>query len=163
MRQVRDRLPRLKASGRSLGCPMGVMLACALLFTPALAADEPATSDGPMIPPGQEELLLAMLGKGATLAGCTLTGGEVVYTMVKATYACPGGEAVFELVHPSVAARSAIQTAQFAMTLESGSPPRSLADALVSRIRSQEDAFEWENLPGDDDDASDADAGDTGE
>jgi len=101
-----------------------------------------------MIPPGQEELISAMLGAGVTLAGCTFTGGEVIYTTIKATYACSGGPAVFELTHPSTASREAIQTAQFAITLQSGSPPRSLADALVSLIRSREDAFEWEDLRG---------------
>jgi hypothetical protein len=146
----------------SVGRAAGAILVGALLFTPALAADEAPVPAGPMIPPGQEELLLAMLGKGMTLAGCTLTGGEVVYTTITATYACAGGPAVFELSHPSTAARSAIQTAQFALTLQSGSPPRSLADALVSLIRSREDAFEWEILPGADD-APEGDAGDQDE
>jgi hypothetical protein len=100
-----------------------------------------------MIPPGQEELLTAMLGKGLTLAGCTLTDGAVVYTKVEATYACSGGTAVFELMHPSMAPPSAVETDQFAITLQSGSPPRSLTDSLVSLIRAREDQFEWEGLP----------------
>lgn len=127
---------------------MAVGLFCALLAAPALAAEEPATPGSPMIPPGQEDLIAAMLGKGVTLAGCTLSAGEVIYTTIKATYACPGGEAVFEFSHPSTASREAIQTGQFAIMLKSGSPPRSLADALVSLIRSQEEAFEWEDLVG---------------
>ena len=133
-------------------------LVCAILFSPALAAEPPPVSPDPMIPPGQEELLADMLGRGATPAGCTLTGAAIEYSIIKATYACSGGEAVFELRHPSSAAASAIQTAQFAITLLSGSPPHSLADALVSLIRAREDAFEWEWLTGDDDDAADDDA-----
>jgi hypothetical protein len=108
-----------------------------------------------MIPPGEEELLAQMLGRGVTLAGCNLTSAGVEHTIVKATYACSEGEAVFELTHPSTAPATAIQTAQFAITLQSGSPPRSLTDALVSLIRSREDAFEWEWLPGNDADAVD--------
>ena len=123
------------------------ILLCALLFAPALAAAGPAVSPNPMIPPGEEELLAHMLGRGVTLAGCTLASAAVEYTTVTATYACSEGEAVFELAHPSTAPASAIQTAQFAIMLQSGFPPHSLADALVSRIRSREDAFEWEWLP----------------
>lgn len=153
-----------KARGRYMGtCAAPATLLCALLFAAALAAAESAASPNPMIPPGQEELLAQMLGRGVTLAGCNLTGAGVEYTIVKATYACPEGDAVFELAHPSTASASAIQTAQFAITLQSGSPPHSLADALVSLIRSREDAFEWEWLPSSkdaepvDDDAADDD------
>ena len=134
-----------------------VALLCALLFAPALAADSPPVSPDPMIPPGEEELLADMLGRGVSPAGCQLTGAAVEYSIVKATYACAEGEAVFELRHPSSASASAIQTAQFAITLLSGSPPHSLADALVSLIRSREDAFEWEWPPGNDADAVDDD------
>ncbi len=137
-----------KARGRYMGtCAAPATLLCALLFASALAAAEPAASPNPMIPPGQEDLLAEMLGRGVTLAGCNLTGAGVEYTIVEATYACPEGEAVFDLAHPSTASPSAIQTAQFAITLQSGSPPHSLADALVSSIRAREDAFEWEWLP----------------
>src|ERR1035437_10080411 len=148
-------LLRWNVCGRSIGLAVRASLLCALLAAPALAADGPAVSPNPMIPPGEEELLAQMLGRGVTLAGCNLTSAAVEHTIVKATYACPEGEAVFELTHPSTAPATAIQTAQFAITLQSGSPPRSLTDALVSLIRSREDAFEWEWLPGNDADAVD--------
>src|SRR5579862_1415731 len=90
----------------------GTALMSALLFRPVLAAD----SQGPMIPPGEEELLAQLLGQGVTLAGCTFTGASIEYTQINAKYTCPEGEAVFELVHPSVAPRSAIPTAQFGIT-----------------------------------------------
>jgi hypothetical protein len=84
-----------------------------------------------------------MLGLGVTLAECKLTGGEADHAIIKATYACPGGEVAFELRHPGTAPANATRTARFAMTLRSGSPPAGLADALMSRIRSRETAFEW--------------------
>jgi hypothetical protein len=85
-----------------------------------------------------------MLGRGATLPEqCQLAGGEVDYAIIKAIYACPGGDVVFELRHPSKAPATTTQTARFAITLLSGSPPAGLADALTSRIRSHETAFEW--------------------
>jgi hypothetical protein len=116
-----------------------VMVLSGLLLVPALAS-----GPAPMIPPGEEELLAEMLGRGDSLAGCAFTDAEVQFTVIKVTYICPGGAAAFELCHPSQAPRTAIQTAQFAFTKQSGSAPRSLVDALVSRIRSREDAFEWE-------------------
>jgi hypothetical protein len=132
----------------------------ALLLTPALAADEPSatkepsaadeySADGePVITAGQEDLLAEMLGKGATLPDeCKLAAGEVDHAIVRATYACPGGEVVFELRHPSTAPANATQTARFAMTLLRGSPPAGLADAVVSRVRSREATFEWKMLP----------------
>ena len=151
-----------KARGRYIGRSgaASAALLCALLLAPALAADRPPVAPNPMIPPGEEEVLAEMLGRGVPLAGCVLTGAAVEYTIVKATYACPDGEAVFEFTHPSAAPASAIRTAQFAFTLQSGSPPHSLADALVSLIRSREDAFEWEWLPGYAADAADNDTQD---
>jgi len=104
--------------------------------------------DEPVIPGGQDGLLETMLGKGATLpGGCTLAGAEARYTTVRATYACSGGESVFELAHPSTAPAAAIHTARFALTLLRGSPPPDLAGALESLIRSREAAFEWKFLP----------------
>jgi hypothetical protein len=116
----------------------------ALVIVPAVADDAGPPSTARMIPPGQEELLGDMLGYGDTLAGCRFGDAEVEYTAIKVSYACPAGEVVFELAHPSAAPTTAIQTAQFAFVGQSGSPPRSLIDAMVSRIRSREDAFEWE-------------------
>jgi hypothetical protein len=100
-----------------------------------------------VVPAGQEELLAQMLGKGETLPGdCKLSEGKVDYKTVKATYACSSGDVVFELSHPSQAARDAVRTDRFALTLESGSPPDGLLPALVSHIRSREASFEWKLL-----------------
>ena len=53
---------------------------------------------------------------------------------------------VVELRHPSAAPAGATLTAQFAVIVQSGSPPPGLADALVSLIRSREAAFVWTEL-----------------
>jgi len=85
-----------------------------------------------------------MLGKSAALPGpCTLAGGAVEHTVIKATYACPGGEVIFDLRHPSGASASATQTARFAVSVSSGSPPPGLAEALVASIRAHESSFQW--------------------
>jgi hypothetical protein len=99
-----------------------------------------------VIAAGQEEMLAAMVGQGATLPGqCTFDRGDVDRTWIKSTYKCPGGEVVFELRHPDKAPAGATQTAKFAIILQSGSPPPGLVDALVSLVRSRETAFEWKS------------------
>jgi hypothetical protein len=96
------------------------------------------------IPPGQEDLLLVMLGKGARLPeGCKLAAGEVDHTVIEATYDCPLGEVVLELAHPSEAQPSDKETEQFVFTVLEGAPPVNLTDAVGALIRSHEDEFEW--------------------
>jgi hypothetical protein len=119
-----------------------------LLCRPGLAQAERAPADGPAIPPGQENLLLDMLGAGAGLPGCELIDGQVKYTTIKATYSCGEREIEYELAHRSKAGPDATTTDQFAVTLLSGEPPRDFADALISLIRSREGEFDW-YWPGD--------------
>ncbi|MCK6557204.1 hypothetical protein L6Q96_21900 [Candidatus Binatia bacterium] len=121
-------------------------IVCTALAIPGLVGTAAAAS-APVIAPGQEELLAAMVGKGAALPeGCKLTGGDVEYHTVKATYACLGGEVVFELTHPAKAARSATLTERFALQVRSGSPPAGLAAAIEQLIRAREAGFEWTML-----------------
>jgi len=129
-----------------------------LLSVPVRAAeDEPAATGGsappaaenegpaePVIPAGQEELLAAMLGKGAALpGGCKLDAGDVDRSSIKATYACSEGNVVFQLTHPSNAPAKATHTTHFAITLLSGTPPAGLAEAVEQLVRSREGTFEW--------------------
>lgn len=112
------------------------------------SAETPTHKDtgyvGPVIPPGQEDLLAQMLGRGAALAGqCEFTAGQVDGPILRATYKCSNGEVVFELCHPSKAPAGAVHTEQFAIVTKSGSPPDGLRDALVALIRSREAAFKW--------------------
>lgn len=118
------------------------ILFCALVVAPVWAADE---GGEPVIPPGQEALLAAMLGRGGVLAeGCQLTGAGVEYSVVKATYACPWGEVTLHLAHASRATTGTpIQTAQFAIGVERGWASDALAQSVVSLVRSRENAFVW--------------------
>jgi len=115
---------------------------CTLVSAPTLA-EQGGMPDGPAIPPGQEQLLLEMLGLGAPLPGCDLVDGQVKYTVIKATYACADDEVSYELKHRSQADASSTPTDQFALKLTSGSAPKGFADALLSLIRSRESEVEW--------------------
>src|ERR1700688_3359491 len=113
-------LPRWSVCARCVGHAARITVLCALLCAPVLAAEDEVSDRGdPAIPPGQEELVAAMLGRGETLpGGCALAGGGPDHTLIKAVYACPSGDVVFELDHPSTAADTATQTANFAITLQ---------------------------------------------
>ncbi len=133
---------------------IGLLGVC--LSAPPCAADDDTAPGTPVIPAGQEELLLSMLGRGASLPdGCALADGRVEYRTVKATYACPLGEVVVELSHSDDAPETATRTDRFALIIDSGSPPESLVDALATSVRAQESAFEWRVDPPDDDAAID--------
>ncbi len=118
-----------------------LLLTMGVLCEPSFAtANDPAD----VIPPGQEETLAHMLGKGATLpGGCTFAAGEVQHTIVEATYACSSGAVVVELTHPDIAPPGSQETDRFALTITKGTPPDGFTDALLSDIRAGEGAFEW--------------------
>ena len=77
------------------------------------------------------------------LPDCTLVRCGVDYTVIVATYSCLDGGVTIELGHPQNATDTSITTAQFAITVQSGTPPPDLQDALVSLIRSREADFVW--------------------
>jgi hypothetical protein len=105
---------------------------------------EPLTEPLAVIPPGREDLLAEMLGRGETLPGaCTFASGQVDRDTVIGTYNCPAGAAVVTLRHPGKAASGATLTEQFALSVQSGSPPAELVGALATRVRAREGAFEW--------------------
>lgn len=116
-----------------------------LLVTTARASEsEPLPYDEPVVPPGQDDLLSSMLGRGAPLPdGCKFAGGGADGPLIRTTYTCPSGEVVYHVVHPDNATETATETEQFAIMVESGAPPDSLADALASLMRSREGEFEW--------------------
>ena len=133
MRSLHGLLARAAAIGALAAC-------CA---APVRAADD-ADAAGYVIPPGQEDLLLTMLGRGASLPdGCSLSDGQVEYRTVKATYACPLGDVVIALSHPERGTDTSTATERFALIVDSGSPPESLIDALAANVRKQEGSFEW--------------------
>jgi hypothetical protein len=100
-----------------------------------------------VIPPGQEELLGAMLGKGAPLPdGCALTDGVIDGDAVRATYHCAYGDVVLQLSHSSTRTPQSMVTKQFALTVLSGSPRHDLLAAIEALIRARESEFEWSML-----------------
>ena len=99
---------------------------------------------GPVIPPGQEELLVEMLGRSAALPdGCALSEGIADRATVKARYACELGEVELRLTHPGRAAEGATRTEQFALVVHSGSATPALTSAVAARVRARESEFEW--------------------
>ena len=152
MQLAHNRSVRLRDRDRCLGPAARATLVCALLaglsavlLAPVVTAEEePPICDEPVVPPGQNAVLAAMLGRGAVLPdACAFAGGQADGPVIRATYACPSGDVVFELVHPGNATAEAIQTERFALTLQSGSPSNELVDGLVGIIRSREMSFEW--------------------
>jgi hypothetical protein len=118
----------------------------ALLSAPAAATEgERDVIYEPVVPPGNEELLSDMLGRGAPLPDeCKFAGGGADGPVIQSRYKCSSGEVVFELAHPTNIDKPATQTTeQFAVTLQKGSPPAGLVDVLVWLIRSRESDFEW--------------------
>src|SRR5215470_5150772 len=96
------------------------------------------------IPPGQEEVVGAMLGGSVALPGdCKLVTGNLEKTTIEATYACSSGDVVIELRHPAAAPIDATRTEKFALRVERGTPPADLQSVLLSRIRERESQFHW--------------------
>jgi hypothetical protein len=110
--------------------------------------EEPAEAQA-VIPPGQEDLLAEMLGRGATLPGqCQFANGAIDRSTIRASYKCQEGEVVFELRHPSTAPQDAKYTSRFAIVRKSGSSPPGLEEALVSSVTARESGFEWKWVGG---------------
>jgi hypothetical protein len=114
-----------------------------LLSSATSAAGEADLPGVAVIPPGREELLADMLGLGADLPVCAFAGAEADRAILRSRYACPAGEVVIELRHPSKAPQSAVMTAKFAIVPSSGTVPPELLSALEARIRAREGGFEW--------------------
>lgn len=128
------------------------VLACLALVCPQAAPGDERTApamgapaiEQPVIPPGQEDLLAAMLGRGAELpAGCGFTAGQIERSIVRGVYVCPEGEVTIELRHPSAAPRDASRTEKIAIVTVRGTPPTALLAALQERVGQREGAFEW--------------------
>ncbi len=138
-------VPHCPAARRRMPC--GRAVAVAAVSSALLAASVVAASDDesrpvePVIPPGQEALIARMLGRGMTLPDCTLVSCGVKYTVIEATYSCVDGDVTLELGHPQ---NAPAQTAQFAITIQSGTAPPDLQNSLVSLVRSHEADFVWD-------------------
>jgi hypothetical protein len=98
------------------------------------------------IPVGEEGIALAMLGKGETLAGCTLADAAIDKTHLNATYQCGEAKAVVVLDHVSKA--SAVKTEKFALSVGEPPPSPELMDAVAAHVRAQEAQWKWVEVPG---------------
>lgn len=98
-----------------------------------------------VVPPGQEGLILDMLGKGVELpGGCLLTGARVLRTHVAATWGCSGVERALELQSLDATGPLVVRTAKLAVvSADAGDPARALADAVAARVREREDRWHW--------------------
>jgi hypothetical protein len=111
------------------------------------SAIPPTAVDAFVVPPGQENLLADMLGRGAALPGeCQLSNGDINGPVVAGTYTCATGQVIFELRHPDQAPADVPRTDKFAVVLKSGTPPAGLSDALLASIKSHEAQFKWLSL-----------------
>lgn len=130
------------------GCA-GMALSAGRALPAAATAGDGGSGEEAFIPAGLEPLFADMLGTGQALPGnCTLAHGEIARTVALATYACPNGEVVLQLVHPGVAPAASRRTDRFAIVATSGVPPPGLIDALAERVRGRERAFEWTYVGG---------------
>jgi hypothetical protein len=114
-----------------------------VLATSVVAAgDDGAAAVEAVIPPGEEQVVAAMLGRGTGLQYCTLVSGGIADNIISGVYNCLGNEVRVELGNPSNAAATSIRTGQFAVTVQ-GSPTAGFQDDLISRVRSAEGNFQW--------------------
>jgi hypothetical protein len=123
---------------------LSAALIAAALASPPMRA---SAAEQVVIPPGKDDLIADILGRGATLPGqCRWDGGKADGPSIQSTYACPGGAVIVELMHPSTAPADAIRTEKFAIVVRSGSPPAGLIDGLAAAVRARESGFQWEPL-----------------
>jgi|SRR5689334_19473571 len=123
----------------------GIALAATLwtlLATSVVAADDDAATGEPVIPPGEEQVVADMLGRGAGLQYCTLVSGGIHDNVISGVYNCLGNEVRVELGSLRNATATSIQTGQFAVSVQ-GSPTAGFQDDLVARVRSAEGNFQW--------------------
>lgn len=133
-------IPSTEPVRTSLLGPMVVLLM-------ALGGGDLAPARAQTIPPGQEAVLAAMLGRGEPLpGGCAFADGQVDRNVVSATYRCPDGDVRIRLSPPGTPAAQAITTERFAITMAGASPHDELLEAIEARIRSKESEFEWSML-----------------
>lgn len=119
--------------------------AMALMGSPPAAASPRELA---VIPPGYEELLAAMLGRGAdSCGGCAFAGAAIERELIRARYACADREVAVELRHPGAAPQALLRTERFAVVAARGEVPALLLEELERRLRAREVEFEWSTIP----------------
>lgn len=138
-------------SGRTVAIPGSTLRArvlCVALLLAARANGE-TTEASPVfvVPPGQEELISEMVGRGVVFpGGCRLVDGQVDYVFVRARYECADGDLVVELHRPGEDLAEIARTGRFSVVIRSGEPPAGFVEALAARVESREDEFAWKRI-----------------
>lgn len=116
---------------------------------PPVPVDPARLNERYAIEPGSEKLIAEMLGQGRSLAGgCTLDDGNIERTSVLATYTCPGGQVVLQLLHPASTPPDAVRTERFGLVVKSGAPPAGLVESVAQSVRAREASFGWTEVGG---------------
>jgi hypothetical protein len=143
MTDVRLRLARAWARAGVAICVGGALLSAVTAQGDATPEAVPVIETA-VVPPGQDALFAAMLGRGAALPDdCTFRTGQIERSVVRGEYDCRGGAVVLELRHPSEAPTSARQTEKFALVPVRGTPPAALLAGVEERVRQREGTFDW--------------------
>ena len=137
---MHDRSDRRVIWGRGLA--LAAMLGTLLATSVVAAEDDDAATVDPVIPPGEEQVVADMLGRGAGLQYCTLVSGGIRDNVISGVYNCVGNEVRVELGNLRNATATSIQTRQFAVSVQ-GSPTAGFQEDLVARVRSAEGNFQW--------------------
>ncbi|MCC6216008.1 MAG: hypothetical protein IT376_14170 [Polyangiaceae bacterium] len=110
----------------------------------ALAGPEPGAPPW-VIPPGQEALVLDLLGGKDTLpGGCSLESANIAAAEISAEYTCTGGRRQLVAEHPSAPGAGAARAE--ALALRGGPeplPPEAIA-AVLARVKARGGAFRWQ-------------------
>lgn len=97
-----------------------------------------------VVPAGQEELILTMLGKGAELPdGCALGNVTIDVSYILASYGCDAQTVSLKLAHPSAVANPPRRTESFSILPAEGPAAPTLIDAVTAIVRQQESQFQW--------------------
>jgi hypothetical protein len=133
------------ARGHLVGFALGI--AFFVLLPPSLARAD----TGHAVPPGQEDLVAEMLGRGQPMGGCLLTQVDMKPAAVEGTYQCEedGGLVGVVLEYPSPGRPAAFTTQEFSVSTRD-EPPAELLAALRNRITEREADWRWADVGGDD-------------
>jgi hypothetical protein len=107
-----------------------------------------ARADDHVVPPGQEDLVGEMLGRGEPIGGCRLVEVEMPPTAIQGTYACDGAGApvVVFLRYPSPDDRGVFTTTKFVVSTRGEAPPE-LLEQLRRNIAQYEGEWRWAEQP----------------
>ncbi|MCC6214078.1 MAG: hypothetical protein IT376_04370 [Polyangiaceae bacterium] len=117
----------------------------ALLAAVVLAVVRVASAS-PVIPPGQDAVLGALVGAGQPdVGGCRLVSADAEKVRIEATYDCAGARVGVVLHHRSAAVEALAESEQFRVATAPGSapPPPALVAGVLERVRQHEQRFRW--------------------